>query len=80
MKNFKAELLYTVKCRKVVFDHLDKAFCILKLDTEEADKSKEPREDQEGREQFIIRRMDLIVAPPHQYPFAIVSWTGSKVC
>lgn len=27
----------------------------------------------------LIRRVDLIVAPPDQYPFALVSWTGSKV-
>lgn len=27
----------------------------------------------------IIRRVDLIVTPPEQYPFALLSWTGSKV-
>ena len=27
----------------------------------------------------MIRRVDLIVTPPEQYPFAVVSWTGSKV-
>ena len=27
----------------------------------------------------ITRRVDLIVSPPEQYPFALVSWTGSKV-
>lgn len=54
----------------------------MKLDTKEASEIKEHREDQEGEndsDQFIIRRVDLIVSPPQQYPFAIVSWTGSKV-
>lgn len=27
----------------------------------------------------VIRRVDLIVTPPEQYPFALLSWTGSKV-
>lgn len=27
----------------------------------------------------LIRRVDLIISPPDQYPFALVSWTGSKV-
>ena len=57
-------------CRRVQFDHLDKAFCIMKLTVDEGD----------GKETVIIRRVDLIVTPPEQYPFSLVSWTGSKVC
>ena len=57
-------------CRRVQFDHLDKAFCIMKLTVDEGDR----------KETVIIRRVDLIVTPPEQYPFSLVSWTGSKVC
>lgn len=84
--------------RRVVFDHLDKAFCILKLDTlskectgdcerevnaEQAPET-DPETGREGRQDSssnstMIRRVDLIVSPPDQYPFALVSWTGSKV-
>ena len=52
--------------RRVQFDHLDKAFCIMKL-TRSDDKTP------------LVRRVDLIVSPPEQYPFSLVSWTGSKV-
>lgn len=85
------------KQRRVVFDHLDKAFCILKLDTlskectgdcerevnaEQAPET-DPETGREGRQDSssnstMIRRVDLIVSPPDQYPFALVSWTGSK--
>ena len=95
--------------RRVVFDHLDKAFCILQLDVSELHhkgngphkgdevggmEGKEPHRDhcrdaEENREEVresnvmdsnaIIRRVDLIVSPPSQYPFALLSWTGSKV-
>ena len=53
------------------FDHLDKAFCILKL--------KQKTDYQRKEIVDMIRRVDLIVTPPEQYPFAVVSWTGSKV-
>ena len=53
------------------FDHLDKAFCILKL--------KQKTDYQRKEIGDVIRRVDLIVTPPKQYPFAVVSWTGSKV-
>ena len=33
----------------------------------------------EGMRTPLIRRVDLIVVPPQQYPYALVSWTGSKV-
>ena len=75
-----------------MFDHLDKAFCVLKLDnggavsSEEDTGSRERGEltSEEGPDQAkgdskMIRRVDLIVAPSDQYPFALVSWTGSKV-
>ena len=26
-----------------------------------------------------VRRVDLIVTPPKQFPFALLGWTGSKV-
>jgi DNA polymerase/3'-5' exonuclease PolX len=78
--------------RRVVFDHLDKAFCILKLDNggvvggrEDTVCHEETQEltSEEGPvrakdDSTIIRRVDLIVSPPDQYPFALVSWTGSK--
>ena len=53
------------------FDHLDKAFCILKL--------KQKTDYQRKEIGDMIHRVDLIVTPPKQYPFAVVSWTGSKV-
>ena len=61
--------------RSGAFDSLDKAFCVLKLDSSESQvtESDDQRTD-------LIRRVDLIVSPPDQYPFALVSWTGSKVC
>ncbi len=83
------------------FDHLDKAFCILKLDPfglmdddkeegeeEErwegggADKDQAVEKRAEARSQKqppLIKRVDFIVAPAQQYPYALVSWTGSKV-
>ena len=78
--------------RRVVFDHLDKAFCILKLDNGGVVGGREDTVCHETQEltseegpvrakddSTIIRRVDLIVSPPDQYPFALVSWTGSKV-
>ena len=73
-----------------MFDHLDKAFCILKLPTgatkpgqrceERGDGGSDPGREAGGEsEPAMIRRVDLIVSPPDQYPFALVSWTGSKV-
>lgn len=64
--------------RSGAFDSLDKAFCVLKLDTDSSDfKLKAAEEECESG--YLIRRVDLIVSPPDQYPFAMVSWTGSKV-
>ena len=77
--------------RRVKFDHLDKAFIILKLDpsvlagdsagTEEEVGGDNGKREIAGRLEAspIFRRVDLIVSPPDQYPFALVSWTGSKV-
>ena len=75
--------------RKVKFDHLDKAFCILQLakvhvpPTDEQEEEEGQEEGQQGKEearkQNMIRRVDFIVSPPDQFPFALVSWTGSKV-
>jgi len=60
-----------VMCRKVKFDHLDKAFCVMKLSAEQCGcKNKWPQK---------VFRVDLIVAPPKQYACALLSWTGSKV-
>ena len=49
------------------------------------DRSK-TRSDSDGDKNLIlpesvdlIRWVDLIVTPPDLYPFALVSWTGSKV-
>ena len=67
--------------RRVKFDHLDKAFCIMKFAAVGLEHgSEETREGQAGETPApLIRRVDLIVSPPEQYPFALVSWTGSKV-
>lgn len=32
-----------------------------------------------GRGGSAVRRVDLIVTPPKQFPFALLGWTGSKV-
>ena len=64
--------------RAGVFDSLDKAFCVLKLDSPEFASKSEVADDVQTTD--LIRRVDLIVSPPDQYPFALVSWTGSKVC
>lgn len=37
------------------------------------------RREEESRKQNMVYRVDFIVSPPEQYPFALVSWTGSKV-
>jgi hypothetical protein len=50
--------------KRVKFDNLDKAFCILKINHEDSS--------------VAVRRVDIIVVPPAQYPFALLSWTGSK--
>ena len=66
--------------RSGAFDSLDKAFCILRLDSTGLDpKSSESESDNLTTPIDLIRRVDLIVSPPDQYPFALVSWTGSKV-
>ena len=53
------------------FDHLDKAFCVMKLSAEQCGcTEKWPQQ---------VFRVDLIVAPPKQYACALLSWTGSKV-
>ena len=65
--------------RAGVFDSLDKAFCVLKLDNPEFASSESKKVD-DVQTTDLIRRVDLIVSPPDQYPFALVSWTGSKVC
>lgn len=79
-------------CRRVKFDHLDKAFTILKLDAsmlaggsagtgEEVVGGEGGERESAGRSggSPVFRRVDLIVSPSDQYPFALVSWTGSKV-
>ena len=87
------DLLVDVVNRRVKFDYLDKAFCILKLQpNQQAQKEVKSQEslkiEKEQQElhfhtrkghECLIRRVDLIVSPPEQYPFALVSWTGSKV-
>ncbi|XP_065919109.1 fidgetin-like protein 1 isoform X2 [Dysidea avara] len=58
------------KQKKVKFDHLDKAFCVMKLSAEQCGcTEKWPQK---------VFRVDLIVAPPKQYACALLSWTGSK--
>ena len=68
--------------RSGAFDSLDKAFCILKLDSTGLDpkfSESESELDNPAKPIDLIRRVDLIVSPPDHYPFALVSWTGSKV-
>jgi len=65
------DLCSIVIYRKVKFDHLDKAFCVMKLSAEQCGcTEKWPQQ---------VFRIDLIVAPPKQYACALLSWTGSKV-
>lgn len=72
------------KKRRVKFDHLDKALCILQLKASLQTQIKGSAHHQKkatlssSDDGPLIKRVDLIVAPPHQYPFALVSWTGSK--
>lgn len=74
-------------------DSLDHCFCMFQVETKgnhetvettkacsETDKTGScadtcPR----GRGGSAVRRVDLIVTPPKQFPFALLGWTGSKV-
>ncbi|XP_064382969.1 DNA-directed DNA/RNA polymerase mu-like isoform X2 [Halichondria panicea] len=35
-------------------------------------------EHEERKAPCLVKRVDFVVSPPEQYPFALVSWTGSK--
>lgn len=77
------ELVYNFtsnNSRRSKFDHLDKAFCILKLPKDVCMKADDGiATDVAILEEYVYRRVDFIVVPLQQYPFALVSWTGSKV-
>ncbi len=45
----------------------------------EEEEEEEREEAGEHHQPPLIRRVDIIVAPARQYPYALVSWTGSKV-
>ena len=64
-------LYVAVMCRKVKFDHLDKAFCMMKLSASQCGCVEQWHQQ--------VFRVDLIVTPPRQYACALLSWTGSKV-
>ena len=74
-------------------DNLDHCFCMFQLTTTtlallESDsptgstRNAGPCTDdfQQGRGGRTVRRVDLIVTPPNQFPFSLLGWTGSKVC
>ena len=73
------KIFFLLLVRRVVFDNLDKAFCILRLDSAELYPTNPDSDDELSLPADLIRRVDLIVSPPEEYPFALVSWTGSKV-
>ena len=75
-------------------DSLDHCFCMFQVKTKmenetvemqqvcpEADET-DPCTDTCTGERLlgsVVRRVDLIVTPPKQFPFALLGWTGSKV-
>ncbi len=68
--------------RRVKFDNLNKAFCILRLprSSDTTSTTTTATNDEEHEEpSCLVKRVDFVVSPPEQYPFALVSWTGSKV-
>ncbi|XP_073252923.1 DNA-directed DNA/RNA polymerase mu-like [Porites lutea] len=72
-------------------DNLDHCFCMFQLTTTAlaSSESDSPTgstrnggsctdDFQEGRGGRAVRRVDLIVTPPSQFPFSLLGWTGSK--
>lgn len=63
---------WAISNQKNTMDHFEKAFCIYKL------KTKEPSiTSQEGKDWRAVR-VDLIMVPYNEYPFALLGWTGTK--
>ena len=74
-------------------DSLDHCFCMFQVETKMKNETTEriqasPETDATetcmdtcpgGRGGSAVRRVDLIVTPPKQFPFALLGWTGSKV-
>lgn len=74
-------------------DSLDHCFCMFQVQTNAENETAEttqvsPETDKTGscadrcpggRGGSAVRRVDLIVTPPKQFPFALLGWTGSKV-
>ena len=74
-------------------DSLDHCFCMFQAETkvetiavEMKQASCETEETRSctdtctgGKGGSVVRRVDLIVTPPKQFPFALLGWTGSKV-
>lgn len=74
-------------------DSLDHCFCMFQVETKMDNETVEriqasPGTDTTescmvacpgGRGGSAVRRVDLIVTPPKQFPFALLGWTGSKV-
>lgn len=72
-------------------DSLDHCFCMFQVETkaEDEETTKASAETDKtgscadscsgGRGGSAVRRVDLIVTPPKQFPFALLGWTGSKV-
>ncbi|CAH3163290.1 unnamed protein product [Porites evermanni] len=53
-------------------DNLDHCFYMFQLTTTALASS------DKGRGGRAVRRVDLIVTPPNQFPFSLLGWTGSK--
>ncbi|XP_077207067.1 DNA nucleotidylexotransferase [Paroedura picta] len=63
------------------FDHFQKCFAILKLHKERADCSSSVVSDDSAEEDvkgWKAIRVDLVVSPFEQYPFALLGWSGSR--
>lgn len=74
-------------------DSLDHCFCMFQVETKveniAVEMKQASRKTEEtgsctdtctgGKGVSVVRRVDLIVTPPKQLPFALLGWTGSKV-
>ena len=63
-------------------DNLDHCFCMFQVPTTKISTEKDlpmSTTEKTGGRGGAVRRVDLIVTPPRQFPFALLGWTGSKV-
>lgn len=63
-------------------DNLDHCFCMFQVPTTKISTERDlpiSTTEKAGVRGGAVRRVDLIVTPPKQFPFAVLGWTGSKV-